>query len=53
MAASAQLKNTMLDNFSVTHFSLHTAYSTTGSNELTGGSYARKAVSYGASSNGV
>lgn len=43
-------KNLMLDAFGVTHLSLHTAYSSTGANEVSGGSpaYARKAASFSA-----
>lgn len=43
-------RNSMLDGFSGTHLSLHSAYSATGLNELSGGTpaYARKAVTYGA-----
>lgn len=43
-------KNLMLDAFGVTHLSLHTAYSSTGTNEVSGGSpaYARKAASFSA-----
>lgn len=41
-------KNSMLDAWGVTHLSLHTAFSTSGANEVTGGSpaYARKAGSF-------
>lgn len=43
-------KNLMLDAFGVTHLSLHTAYSSTGASEVSGGSpaYARKAASFSA-----
>lgn len=54
MAGTAALKNTMLDNWGVTQLSLHTAYSTTGANEVAGGSpaYARQNVTYAAASSG-
>jgi len=47
-------KNLMIAAEGTTHLSLHSAYSTTGANELTGGSpaYARGAVSYGSPSAG-
>lgn len=47
-------KNSMLDAIGVTHLSAHTAYSATGTNEVTGGSpaYARKAVTLAAASGG-
>lgn len=43
-------RNLMLDANGTTHLSAHSAYSSTGANELTGGTpaYARKAVTYGA-----
>ena len=43
-------RNLMLDANGTTHLSLHTAYSSTGASEVTGGSpaYARKAITYGA-----
>lgn len=43
-------RNAMLGGFPGTHLSLHTAYSATGANEVTGGApaYARKAVTYAA-----
>jgi hypothetical protein len=45
-------RNAMLGGFPGTHLSLHTAYSSTGTNEVTGGTpaYARKAVTYAAAS---
>ena len=48
-------RNNMIAAEGTTHISAHTAYSSTGANELTGGSpaYARKAVSFGAPSAGV
>ena len=50
MTFSTAARNAMLGGFSGTHVSVHTAYSSTGANEVTGGSpaYARKAVTYGA-----
>ena len=43
-------RNAMLGGFTGTHLSAHTAYSSTGTNEVTGGTpaYARKAVTYAA-----
>lgn len=54
MTIATGTKNTMLDNWGVTQLSLHTAYSSSGSNELTGGSpaYARKNVTFSAASSG-
>lgn len=50
-------KHAALDGFATeaTHGSLHTAFSTTGTNEVTGGSpaYARKALTWAASSGGA
>jgi len=44
----------MLDALDVASLSLHTAFpGTTGTNEVTGGSYARQAVTFGAASAGV
>ncbi len=45
-------RNNMIAAEGTTHLSAHTAYSSTGANELTGGTpaYARKAVTYGAPS---
>jgi hypothetical protein len=45
-------RNAMLGGFTGTHLSAHTAYSSTGTNEVTGGSpaYARKSVTYAAAS---
>jgi hypothetical protein len=50
MAFSTAARNAMLGGFPGTHLSAHTAYSSTGANELTGGTpaYARKAVTYAA-----
>lgn len=48
-------KNTMLDALRVlmTHASLHSSFpGLTGTNEITGGSYVRKATTYGASASG-
>lgn len=51
-------KNAMLDILDetggtpITHFSLHTAYSPTGANEVAGGSYARQAAAFGAAASG-
>jgi len=44
-------RNAMLTGFPGTHLSAHSAYSSTGANEIAGGTpaYARKAVTYGAS----
>lgn len=54
MAYSTKAKNNMLDAVGTTHLSLHTAYSSSGANEFTGGSpaYARKAVSFSAAAAG-
>lgn len=63
MRFSNTAKNRMLDaldeaggaGVGATHGSLHTAYSSTGANELTGGSpaYARKAATWGAAASGA
>jgi hypothetical protein len=46
-------KNAMLDGLTVTHASLHTGFpGTTGANEVTGGSYARMAITMSAASGG-
>ena len=52
---AAAAKNLMLDAIGITHVSLHTAFSTTGANEVTGGSpaYARKSATYAAASGGT
>lgn len=44
----------MLDAFGITHASLHTAYSATGANEVTGGTpaYARKGITFAAAAGG-
>lgn len=60
MRFSDYSKNKMLDAIDegvaggITHLSLHTAYSTSGANEVTGGSpaYARQAVAFGAAASG-
>lgn len=51
---SAHAKNAMLDAGGITHASLHTAYSASGANELTGGSpaYARKSITFAAAASG-
>lgn len=50
MSFSTFARNAMLGGWPGTHLSAHTAWSSTGTNEVTGGSpaYARKAVSYNA-----
>lgn len=61
MPFSDQAKGVMLDALDetqaegITHLSLHSAYSTSGANELTGGSpaYARKAATWAAASSGT
>jgi hypothetical protein len=46
-------KNAALDGITFTHASLHSDYpGTTGANEISGGSYARKALSVSVSSGG-
>ena len=52
MTFSTAARNAMLDANGTTHTSLHSAYSSSGANELSGGSpaYARKATSYAAAS---
>lgn len=49
---STAAKNAMLDAQGITHVSLHSAYSTSGANELSGGSpaYARKTITLAAAS---
>lgn len=51
---STTAKNNMLGAVGVTHVSLHTAYSSSGANEVTGGSpaYARKAITLAAAAGG-
>lgn len=52
---STNARNGMLDAVGITHASLHTAYSSTGANEVTGGSpaYARKSATFAAASGGA
>lgn len=50
-AKNAMLKTAPLGNL-ITHLSLHTAYPATPANEVAGGSYARKAVTWGTASGG-
>lgn len=54
-AAKAVMLDALLGGGAVQYASLHTAYSTSGANEVTGGSpaYARKAITYGANSGGA
>lgn len=51
----AAVKNSMLDTEFVNgdEISLHTAYSATGANEVTGGTYAKQAITWTAASAGV
>lgn len=47
-------KNQMLDNLGVTHVSAHTADpGDTGANEVSGGSYARQSITFGAAAAGA
>lgn len=47
-------KDAMLDGLSITHASAHSAFpGVTGSNELSGGGYARASVTFGAATTGV
>jgi hypothetical protein len=50
MSFTTAARNAMLGGFTGSHLSAHTAYSATGTNEVTGGApaYARKAVTYAA-----
>ena len=50
MSFTTTARNAMLGGWTGTHLSAHTAYSSTGANEVTGGTpaYARKAVTYAA-----
>lgn len=52
---AAACKNLMLDAFGGTYISAHSAYSTSGANEISGGSpaYARKSATYAAASGGT
>lgn len=53
MPYTADAKNEMLDALSVTHVSAHTADpSTTGTNEVSGGSYARQSITFAAAAAG-
>lgn len=53
MSLSAATKNAMLDNWGVNALSLHTAYSASGANEVTGGSYTRETVTFSAANAGA
>lgn len=54
MSVTVNGKNEMLDALDVVSLSLHTAFpGATGANEVTGGSYARQAVTFGAAAAGV
>lgn len=54
MPLIAATRNAMLDSLTITHASLHTADpGTNGANEVTGGSYARQAVTMAAASGGT
>lgn len=54
MTIPTATKNTMLDALTFTLGSLHTAYpGTTGTNEVTGGGYAKQAITVNVSSGGV
>jgi hypothetical protein len=55
MSFTTAARNAMLGGFTGTHLSAHTAYSTTGTNEVTGGTpaYARKSVTYGAAASEI
>lgn len=53
MSIPTYTKNAALDGLSFTHASLHSSYpGTTGANEISGGAYARKAVTVSAASGG-
>lgn len=53
MPYSINGKNTMLDNLGVTHVSAHTAApGESGTNEVTGGTYARKSITFSAAAAG-
>ncbi len=45
-------KNAMLDSLTLSHVSAHTAWHATGGNEVTGGSYARQAITMAAAAGG-
>ena len=54
MPLIAATRNAMLNSLTITHASLHTGDpSTTGANEVAGGTYARQAVTMAAASNGT
>lgn len=55
MPLTTSVKNTMLDALTITAISLHSAYSITGANELTGGSpaYIRQVVTFDAAISGL
>ena len=54
MPLTVTTRNAMLDSLTITHASLHTADpGTDGSNEVTGGTYARQAVTMAAASGGT
>ena len=55
MSFTTAARNAMLGGFTGTHLSAHTAYSSTGTNEVTGGTpaYARKSVTYGAAASEI
>lgn len=54
MSITVTGKNAMLDALDVVSLSLHTAFpGATGANEVTGGTYARKAATFGAAAAGV
>lgn len=54
MPYSTAGKNAMLDALGITHVSAHTADpGDTGANEVTGGSYARQAITFGAAAAGA
>ena len=54
MPLTTATRNAMLDSLTITHASLHTGDpSTTGANEVTGGTYSRKTVTMAAASNGT
>lgn len=46
-------KNAMLDGLTIADVSAHTAYSASGANEVTGGTYVRKAITFAAASSGA
>lgn len=53
MSLVATAKNTMLNALTITQMSAHSAFpGGTGANEITGGAYARVAVTFGTASGG-